>query len=264
MQQPRLAPLADLFEISRTHVSRVDQVQKLILVPNLICVAGAFLFGFTGLTAVMLSNLGTLGLYRRSADSLRGLDTSHAVAVGSTATGRLIRSPRMVTTEQIPDFAQLAQILIIEAERVLESARETETPPTAPEVTVSEVPADEVEAMTRRLEDLPKELGVLLTSVGVLGFVLPGIAGTPALIAGGLVSGPRPSVRWKPGSKVDSPSPIARACSRSAGSSTTWIGVIPSPRSRVPDRRDRRGQAPGGQHGRDGRATRGLPRSGRQ
>ncbi len=73
MQQARLAPLADLFEISRSHVSRVDQDQKLILVPNLICVAGAFLFGFTGLTAVMLSNLGTLGLYRRASDSLREL-----------------------------------------------------------------------------------------------------------------------------------------------------------------------------------------------
>ena len=74
MQQPRLAPLSDLFEISRTHAGRVDQVQKFILVPNLLCVAGAFLFGFTGLTAVMLSNLGTLGLYRRASDSLRGLD----------------------------------------------------------------------------------------------------------------------------------------------------------------------------------------------
>ncbi len=44
---------------------------------------------------------------------------------------------------------------------------------------------------TRRFEDLPKELGVLLTSVGVLGFVMPGIAGTPALIAGGLVLWPK-------------------------------------------------------------------------
>ena len=42
-----------------------------------------------------------------------------------------------------------------------------------------------------RLEDLPKELGVLLTTVGVLGFVLPGMAGTPALIAGGLVLWPK-------------------------------------------------------------------------
>ena len=58
--------MADLCEISRAHASRVDQAQKLILVPNLICIAGAFLFGFTGMTAVMLSNLGTLGLYRRA------------------------------------------------------------------------------------------------------------------------------------------------------------------------------------------------------
>ena len=75
MQQPRLAPLHDLHQISRAHASRVIQAQRLILVPNLLCVAGAFLFGFTGLTAVMLSNLGTLGLYRIASDSLRGLES---------------------------------------------------------------------------------------------------------------------------------------------------------------------------------------------
>jgi hypothetical protein len=53
----------------------VNQAQQLILLPNLACVAGAFLFGFTGMTAVMLSNLGTLGLYRRASDSLRGLES---------------------------------------------------------------------------------------------------------------------------------------------------------------------------------------------
>jgi hypothetical protein len=41
------------------------------------------------------------------------------------------------------------------------------------------------------LSDLPKELGVLLASVGVLGIVLPGIAGAPALLAGGLVLWPK-------------------------------------------------------------------------
>ena len=50
---------------------------------------------------------------------------------------------------------------------------------------------DEAGPTTRRLEELPKELGILLASVGVLGFVLPGIAGTPALIAGGLVLWPK-------------------------------------------------------------------------
>ena len=75
MQQARLAPLADLHQLSRAHASRVNQAQQLILVPNLICVAGAFLFGFTGLTAVMLSNLGTLGVYRIASDPLKGLDS---------------------------------------------------------------------------------------------------------------------------------------------------------------------------------------------
>lgn len=74
VQSAGLDPLADLDRIARDHASRVVQAQKLILVPNLLCVAGAFFFGFTGMTVVMLSNLGTLGLYRIASDSLRGLE----------------------------------------------------------------------------------------------------------------------------------------------------------------------------------------------
>jgi hypothetical protein len=44
--------------------------------------------------------------------------------------------------------------------------------------------------MTRRLEDLPREVGVMLMAVGVLGWVLPGVVGGPAVIAGGLVLWP--------------------------------------------------------------------------
>ena len=43
----------------------------------------------------------------------------------------------------------------------------------------------------RRIEDLPKEVGVMLVSVGAVGVVLPGMMGAPALIAGGLVLWPR-------------------------------------------------------------------------
>jgi cation transport ATPase len=75
MQRASFEPLGELLTISREHASRVNQAQQFILFPNLVCVAGAFLFGFTGLTAVMLSNLGTLGLYRRASDSLRELET---------------------------------------------------------------------------------------------------------------------------------------------------------------------------------------------
>jgi hypothetical protein len=47
------------------------------------------------------------------------------------------------------------------------------------------------DAELRRIKDLPKEVGVMLMTVGALGFVLPGVVGTPAIIAGGLVLWPR-------------------------------------------------------------------------
>jgi hypothetical protein len=46
------------------------------------------------------------------------------------------------------------------------------------------------EAMVRKIRELPREVGVMLLSVGTLGIVMPGIMGTPALIAGGLVLWP--------------------------------------------------------------------------
>ena len=52
----------------------MHDAQKFVLVPNVLCVAGAFLFGFTGLTAVMISNLGTLNLFNRAVGSLRDLE----------------------------------------------------------------------------------------------------------------------------------------------------------------------------------------------
>jgi hypothetical protein len=50
---------------------------------------------------------------------------------------------------------------------------------------------DDEEAELKRIKDLPKEVGVMLMTVGVLGFVLPGVVGTPAVIAGGLVLWPK-------------------------------------------------------------------------
>jgi hypothetical protein len=46
------------------------------------------------------------------------------------------------------------------------------------------------EAAERILKSPPRELGVLLVSAGVAGFVLPG-PGVPALIAGGLILWPK-------------------------------------------------------------------------
>jgi hypothetical protein len=50
---------------------------------------------------------------------------------------------------------------------------------------------DSAESLASKVQELPREVGVMLVSVGALGFVLPGIMGTPAIIAGGLVLWPR-------------------------------------------------------------------------
>ena len=73
---PGWTGFADLWEIARSHEGRVHEARKLVLVPNVLCVAGAFLFGFTGLTAVMISNLGTFNLFHRAVRSLRELQPS--------------------------------------------------------------------------------------------------------------------------------------------------------------------------------------------
>jgi len=51
--------------------------------------------------------------------------------------------------------------------------------------------ASQEEEVLRQIRNLPPDLAVLLVSVGALGFVLPGIIGTPALIAGGLALWPK-------------------------------------------------------------------------
>jgi len=65
--------------------------------------------------------------------------------------------------------------------------------PTSHETRVDAEPlhTPEEEAELTRIKDLPKEVGVMLMTVGALGFVLPGVVGTPAVIAGGLVLWPK-------------------------------------------------------------------------
>jgi cation transport ATPase len=68
-----LDPLADLWELAAGHAERLRRAEQFVVVPNLLCVAGALTLGFSSLTAVCLTNLGTYGVYTRSTDSLRAL-----------------------------------------------------------------------------------------------------------------------------------------------------------------------------------------------
>lgn len=50
---------------------------------------------------------------------------------------------------------------------------------------------DATRTLDERLARLPREVGVLLMTMGVLGLALPGLVGTPSLLAGGLMLWPR-------------------------------------------------------------------------
>jgi len=51
-------------------------------------------------------------------------------------------------------------------------------------------PEDNVNAELNKIKELPKEVGAMLITAGIVGLILPG-PGTPAIIAGGLVLWPK-------------------------------------------------------------------------
>ena len=57
--------------------------------------------------------------------------------------------------------------------------------PADPEQTAAGSPG--ADATRERIRTLPPEVGIVLMSVGVVGFILPGPMGTPLVLAGGLV-----------------------------------------------------------------------------
>ncbi len=61
--RPDLGWIAGLRERSRSHVNCLRTVHNFVLIPNLFCIAGAFFLGFTSLSSVVLTNLGTFAVY---------------------------------------------------------------------------------------------------------------------------------------------------------------------------------------------------------
>jgi cation transport ATPase len=72
----RIDRLELLWDAAREHDRRARLDHTYIVVPNLFCVAGGLIFGFTGLASVLISNLGTYGVYARASGDLRGLPRS--------------------------------------------------------------------------------------------------------------------------------------------------------------------------------------------
>ena len=76
--QPQITKLAELWEIANVHQRRLRVSHGYALIPNLACIAGAFVWGFTSLTSVILTNLGTYCVYARTKASIRSLE--HQIA----------------------------------------------------------------------------------------------------------------------------------------------------------------------------------------
>ena len=65
---------ARLWDIAHIHRQRLKVAHRYALIPNVLCVAGAFVWGFTSLTSVVVTNLATYSIYSRTADSIRSLE----------------------------------------------------------------------------------------------------------------------------------------------------------------------------------------------
>ena len=72
--QPRLLKLGELWDIAHIHERRLKMAYNSTLILNLLCVVGALTWGFSSLASVAITNLGTYGLYLRTATSIRGLE----------------------------------------------------------------------------------------------------------------------------------------------------------------------------------------------
>ena len=72
--QPRITKLAELWDIASIHRRRLRVAHGYALIPNLACVAGAFVWGFTSLASVVVTNLGTYCVYSRTTASIRNLE----------------------------------------------------------------------------------------------------------------------------------------------------------------------------------------------
>ena len=72
--QPRITKLAELWDIASIHRRRLRVAHGYALIPNLACIAGAFVWGFTSLASVVVTNLGTYCVYSRTTASIRSLE----------------------------------------------------------------------------------------------------------------------------------------------------------------------------------------------
>jgi cation transport ATPase len=80
--RPDLEKLGTLNEVTRVHRRNILVARGSAFIPNVCCMAGAFLLGISSMATVIITNLGTLSTYARTASSIRGLERQLARVSG--------------------------------------------------------------------------------------------------------------------------------------------------------------------------------------
>jgi len=76
LMRPDLGLLSEAIVTARSHEDAGRSARRFVLVPGIMCAAGAMFFGVTSLAVVLVNHLGTHHLYRRAVDSLRSHGTT--------------------------------------------------------------------------------------------------------------------------------------------------------------------------------------------
>jgi cation transport ATPase len=82
---PSIASLPAICALARDSVRRKGRARFAVMAPNLLCVAGAFAFGFTPIAAVLVSNFGTSVAYNGAKRALRRTATTRPDALWDAA-----------------------------------------------------------------------------------------------------------------------------------------------------------------------------------
>jgi cation transport ATPase len=81
--QPRITRLGELWDIATLQRRRLRVAHGYALIPNLACIAGAFIWGFTSFASVIVTNLGTYCVYSRTTASIRSLERQLAESLNA-------------------------------------------------------------------------------------------------------------------------------------------------------------------------------------
>ncbi|MFO0912536.1 MAG: hypothetical protein U0795_06250 [Pirellulales bacterium] len=199
--QNSLEPLRELWMIAHHKLWREQTQKGFTVIPNLCCVAGAFMLDFTGMSSVLISNLGVWSVYRHGTSWLR----KKRPAAGANSPARLNHPPHLRRTELETSISTNGHrrarrhmnrsTNADSGHHVHHQASTAADPAPQPEPEngggngVGAAPGSH--PTIEKIKRLPTPVGVLLIGAGVAGLILPGPVGTPLIIAGGLVLAPR-------------------------------------------------------------------------